>query len=128
MSSNNYYFPSRWVWERKNPSVLGVNASKLEDAIKFAKENETELIIDLLRDKKDELKSDPHDDGTVVGPLKDRGPVTGLIIKNGYIIAEWGNPERVDVAYSATKSFIATAFGLAYDRGLIHNLDDLVKK
>ena len=80
MVVNNNYYPSRWEWNRKNPTELGVNASKLNDAIEFAKENETDLIIDLLRDKINERKNDPHDDGTVVGPLKDRGPVTGLII------------------------------------------------
>ena len=48
--------------------------------------------------------------------------MTGIIIKNGYIVAEWGEPFRVDMAHSVTKSFLSTVVGLAYDRKMIRNL------
>ncbi len=62
----------------------------------------------------------------LVGPTKPRGPQAGMIVRNGYIVAEWGDPERVDMTFSVSKSFVTTTVGLAYDRGLIQSLDDPV--
>src|SRR6185503_19417619 len=53
---------------------------------------------------------------------------SGLIIKNGYIVAEWGDPDRVDQIFSVTKSFVTTTVGLAFDRKMIANLGDPVYK
>jgi CubicO group peptidase (beta-lactamase class C family) len=58
--------------------------------------------------------------------MKDRGAQTGIIIKNGYVIAEWGEPHRPDMTHSVTKSFLSATVGLAYDRGLIKNINDTV--
>lgn len=62
--------------------------------------------------------------GEIVGPVKDRGPVTGVIIRGGYIVAEWGEPSRVDMTHSVTKSFLSATVGLAFDRKLIRSLQD----
>jgi CubicO group peptidase (beta-lactamase class C family) len=47
-----------------------------------------------------------------------------LIVRNGYIVAEWGEPARVDMTHSVTKTFLTTVVGLAWQRGLIHDLND----
>jgi hypothetical protein len=47
-----------------------------------------------------------------------------MIIRNGYIVAEWGEPLRVDMTHSVTKSFLSTVVGLAFDRRLIRSLQD----
>ncbi len=60
--------------------------------------------------------------------MKDRGGPAGLIIKNGYIVAQWGDVNRVDMTFSATKGFLSTVAGLAVDDGLIKNVNDLVSK
>jgi CubicO group peptidase (beta-lactamase class C family) len=52
--------------------------------------------------------------------------MTGIIVRHGYIVAEWGQPERVDMTFSVTKSFLSTTVGLAWDRGLVRDLDDPV--
>lgn len=62
----------------------------------------------------------------LVGPTRPRGPQAGMIVRNGYIVAEWGDPRRVDMTFSVSKSFVTTTVGLAYDRGLIESLDDAV--
>ena len=49
--------------------------------------------------------------GDAVGPFKTRGDATGLIIRRGYIVAEWGDPHRVDMTFSVTKSFLSTVVG-----------------
>jgi 1-deoxy-D-xylulose-5-phosphate synthase len=42
-------------------------------------------------------------------------------------VAEWGDPARVDMTSSVTKSFLSTVVGLAYDRKMIRSLQDRVR-
>ncbi|MCV4820473.1 hypothetical protein OFM15_30800, partial [Escherichia coli] len=57
--------------------------------------------------------------GEPVGPFRERGPASGLIIKSGYIVAEWGEPARIDMAFSVTKSFLSATAAVALDKKLI---------
>jgi CubicO group peptidase (beta-lactamase class C family) len=57
-----------------------------------------------------------------------RGAPTGIVVRNGYIVAEWGDPARVDMTFSVTKSFLSTTVGLAFDRGMIRDLADSVRR
>jgi len=52
--------------------------------------------------------------------------MNGLVIRHGYVAAEWGDTERSDMTFSVTKSFLSTVVGLAYERKLIKDLDDKV--
>jgi CubicO group peptidase (beta-lactamase class C family) len=61
----------------------------------------------------------PH----VLGPVADRGAPSGLVLVGGRIVARWGAPERRDMAFSIAKSVLATVAGLAFDDGLIDDLD-----
>jgi CubicO group peptidase (beta-lactamase class C family) len=45
-------------------------------------------------------------------------------VHKGYIVAEWGEPARVDMTHSVTKTFLTTVVGLAWQRGLIRDLND----
>src|SRR5204863_2040191 len=65
--------------------------------------------------------------GYAIGPIKDRGDQTGIIIHKGYIVAEWGEPLRVDMTHSVTKSMLSSVIGVAFDRRMIKSLDDLVR-
>ena len=116
------YYPDQ-SWEKRNPETLGMNPSLIKEAISFAIENESKASRDL---KKAHYESsfgrEPF--GFPVGPLKERGEPTGLIIKNGYIVAEWGTPQRVDLTFSVAKSFLSTVTGLAVEEGLIKNIGD----
>jgi CubicO group peptidase (beta-lactamase class C family) len=58
--------------------------------------------------------------------MKDRGKPAGLIIRNGYIVAQWGDVKRVDMTFSTTKSYLSTLAGLAVDNRLIKNVDEPV--
>ena len=62
-----------------------------------------------------------------MGPFRARGGATGVIIRRGYIVAEWGAPDRVENTYSVTKSFVSTTVGLAFDRKMIRSLNDVVR-
>ena len=58
--------------------------------------------------------------------MKRRGGPAGIILKNGYMVASWGDTRRVDMTFSVTKSFLSTVAGLANDRGLLRSADDRV--
>jgi CubicO group peptidase (beta-lactamase class C family) len=55
-----------------------------------------------------------------------RGHQNGMIIRKGYIVAEWGDTRKLDMTFSVAKSYLSTVAGLAVDRGLIKNLDEPV--
>src|SRR5580704_14782396 len=119
------YFPPRGEWQHRSPSALGLDSSALQAAIHFAQENESKLPRDQeLAQALTFGRGEPFDEG--VGPFKERGEPTGVIIYKGYIVAEWGEPLRVDMTHSVTKSFLSTVVGLAVDQGLIHGVMDTV--
>ncbi|HXB95894.1 MAG TPA: serine hydrolase [Puia sp.] len=119
------YFPPRGQWERRSPAQLGLDSGQLQGAIRFARESESTLPRDQeLASAETFGKNEPFDAG--IGPFKERGEPTGLIIYKGYIVAEWGEPARVDMTHSVTKSFLSTVVGLAVDQGLIRSVTDTI--
>lgn len=118
------YFPPRGDWERRAPGDVGMSQAALDEAIRFAIESEATGPRDLALAHQRGFGREPF--GEQVGPFKERGPNTGIIVRNGYIVAEWGEPDRVDNTFSVSKSFLSTTVGLAWDRGLIPDLFDPV--
>lgn len=119
------YFPGRHVWVRRAPAQAGFDAAKLKAAIDYAKSQEDPLKTDSASIANARPGEAPHN--ATIGPwLLPRGPAGGLVIRDGYIIAEWGEPRRVDMTFSVTKSFLSTIAGLAFDAGLIESLLDTV--
>jgi CubicO group peptidase (beta-lactamase class C family) len=118
------YYPDAGAWERRSPEAAGLNAARLADAVAFAQQNEASTPRDLEMAHYASFGREPF--GEAIGFFKERGPQTGIIIRGGYIVAEWGDPARVDMTFSVTKSFLSTTVGLAYDQGLIRDVNDLV--
>lgn len=118
------YYPEANQWLTKSPGEVSMNASKLEAAISFAKEKESLTPKNLETAHYQSFGREPF--GDAIGPFAERGSATGMIIRNGYIIAEWGDPSRVDMTFSVTKSFLSSVVGLAYDRRLINSIHDTV--
>jgi CubicO group peptidase (beta-lactamase class C family) len=102
-----------------------MDAKLLSGAIAFSQANETKASRDLELNHYTARAAEPY--GEATGPFKPRGPVTGVIVRHGYIVAEWGEPARVDMTFSVTKSFVSSTVGLALDRGLIGSVHDRVK-
>ncbi len=120
-----YYFPERGaMWQAKSPSQFGIDSYRLQEAVQFALANEYKGDRDLKVNLTKWFHREPFHQ--VIGPTKKRGAPSGIILKNGYIIAQWGNNRRVDMACSATKSYLSTVAALAVDIGLIRSLDDQV--
>ncbi len=107
-------------WESRTPEQVGMDPAGIAAAIAYAQENETTAPRDLERVHYTSFAREPF--GDAIGPFKERGPQTGMIVRNGYIVAEWGEPDRVDMTFSVTKSFLSTTVGLAWDRGMIPDL------
>ena len=119
------YYPGPGdAWERRAPEQVGMHAPRLAAAIAFARANETKAPRDLEAAHYQSFGREPF--GEATGPFAVRGDPTGVIVRHGYIVAEWGDPERVDMTFSGTKSFLSTTVGLAVDRGLIRSVTDRV--
>ena len=101
-----------------------MDADALRDAVDFAVASESTTPRDLERAHYLSFGREPHGGG--VGPFKVRGDPAGVVVRNGYIVAEWGDTRRVDMTFSVSKSFLSTTVGLAWDAGLIGDLDDRV--
>ena len=125
-SQESVYYPGPGGnWEHRKAEQVGMDAERLAAAIEFAKASETKAGRDLRQNHYLSWGLEPY--GDAVGPHKKRGDMTGVIVHRGYIVAEWGEPQRVDMTFSVTKSFLSTTVGLAHDRGLIRDVDDRVQ-
>ena len=72
-----------------------------------------------------DIAGEPYNE--IVGPTRPRvGGVNGVLVRNGYVVAEWGDLNRVDMTFSATKSYLSTTVGIAVDGGLIRDVHDPV--
>lgn len=120
-----HYFPPKGQWERRSPAEVGMDPALIDSAVAYAIANETSWPHDLRR-ALEESSLTANEWGEIIGPVRDRGGPAGVIVKNGYIVAEWGDIERADMTFSIAKSYLATVAGLALDRGLIRSLDDRV--
>ena len=114
------YYPPAGEWARKAPAEVGMDAAKLKDAVEFMTAHET-----------NSPKRDFSDQEINMGKLlasmpTERGGSNGLVIRRGYIVAEFGDTLRPDPTYSVAKSMLATIAGIALERGLITSLDSPV--
>jgi CubicO group peptidase (beta-lactamase class C family) len=119
------YFPAAGDWQKRTPVQVGLTAKGVDSAVAIALRSEASAPRDQLEMQRGSFGREPHGEG--IGPFKERGGPAGLIIRHGYIVAEWGDPDRVDLTHSVTKSFVSTTVGLAWDRKLIRDVHDLVR-
>jgi CubicO group peptidase (beta-lactamase class C family) len=124
--SGQVYYPGPdSEWERRTPQQAGMDPDRLKEAVEFALARENKAPRNLEIAHYQSFGREPFGEG--IGPFKERGDPTGIILRHGYIVAEWGDPRRVDMTFSVTKSFLSTTVGVAYDRKVIRNLQDHVR-
>ncbi|MBC7849613.1 MAG: serine hydrolase [Chitinophagaceae bacterium] len=124
--STSPYFPSAEKWEMRRPERVGFDTALLNEAIRYSQKMESRNSRSMEENHFKSFGKEPH--GEPIGPFKDRGALTGLIIHKGYIIAEWGEPGRIDMTHSVTKSFLSTLVGLAIQDKRISSVHDTVSK
>jgi len=115
------YYPDS-NWHTRKPGELKMNEQIIDSAVNFAIRNETKTDLDLRIAILKAYANEP--DYKILGPTKHRGKPAGIILRNGYIVAQWGEVKRVDMTFSVTKSYLSTVAGLALDNHLIKNIDD----
>ncbi len=119
------YFPAAGAsWQEKDPESLGLDGRQLKAAVEFAQANEYSEPRDLRRAILKGFEREPYH--KIVGPTKKRGGPAGMILKDGYCVAKWGDTRRVEMTFSVTKSYLSTLVGLAVDAGLIGSVGDTV--
>jgi CubicO group peptidase (beta-lactamase class C family) len=119
------YFPERLDWQKKKPEEVGMDAALIAEAVKAAIAAEAQSPKEGWEFQAHSFAKEPFN--SIIGPVKDRGGAAGLIIHKGYIVAEWGDPARVDMTHSVTKTFLTTTVGLAFQKGLIKDVNDYVR-
>jgi CubicO group peptidase (beta-lactamase class C family) len=119
------YFPERFDWQHKKPDEVGMNPALVNEAVQLAIAADTPGPHDMTQFLTNSFGKEPF--FSLIGPIKDRGPASGLITRHGYIVAEWGDPNRADITNSVTKTFLTTVVGLAVQRGLIKDVNDYAR-
>jgi CubicO group peptidase (beta-lactamase class C family) len=117
-----YYPPPGDAWETRTPAEVGMDATLVEQAVEYARTHDSEVVPYDYSGHEEKF-------GKLEGPLPDeRGGPAGIILRHGYIVAEWGDTQRADLSFSVTKSFVSTMAGLAFDRGMIGSTQDPIGK
>jgi len=125
INGQQFYFPDS-TWQTKKPIEVNMNATLLDSVVRFALHNDSKTDYDLRIANLKAYANEPN--YRIAGPMRERGKPAGIILKNGYIVAQWGDVKRVDMTFSVSKSFLSTVVGLAADDHFIKNIDDRVNE
>src|SRR5216683_870152 len=105
------YFPAAGNWQHRAPAEAGMDAAKLKEAVEWAEAHGSKWDFE-----KDQVRTF----GKVLGALPpQRAATNGIILRHGYIVAEFGDTKTNDPVYSVAKSFLSTVCSLAVAQGLI---------
>jgi CubicO group peptidase (beta-lactamase class C family) len=124
-SDSRLYYPAPGeAWTSRRPAEAGLDSAAVASALAFAQASEINWSMDMKEQLAKNTAREPYPE--IMGPYKDRGHQNGIIIRHGYIVAEWGDTRRLDMTFSVAKSYLSTVAGLAFDHGLIKDLDQPV--
>jgi CubicO group peptidase (beta-lactamase class C family) len=102
---------------------LGVDTVRLARAVEGQGERPVPGVQDMASYLDAAVSDVSHRD--VTGPLLDGRGASGVVVRRGAVLASWGDPDREEMAFSATKSVLSLVAGLAFDDGLLR-LDEPV--
>lgn len=112
------YFPAAGTWQHKAPAEVAMDAPKLKEAVDWAEAHGSKWNFE-----KDQVRVF----GKVLGALPGhRAATNGIILRRGYIVAEFGDTKASNPVYSVAKSFLSTTASIAFAKGLIRSVDDRV--
>jgi len=122
------YVPPPGKWEVRPPASLGLRADALEAAVEYHRAHESRWARDFTTSSGRFIGvADEPADSEVLGPVRGRRDVNGLIVRHGCVAAEWGETDRADMSFSIAKSYLAVLAGVAVARGLIGSIDAPVR-
>ncbi|OGX86925.1 serine hydrolase domain-containing protein [Hymenobacter glacialis] len=115
-----YFPPAGAAWQRQAPAAAGFDPDRLAAAVAFAQTQETTQMTPNFSTQEEIF-------GKLLGPMPtSRAATNGIILRHGYIVAEWGDTQRPDPTYSVAKSVLSTILGISIERGLIKNINEPV--
>jgi len=115
-SAQAQYFPPAGAWAKKAPAELGMDPAKLAQAVAFAQNHETSREMD--------FSDQERIFGSLLGSVPPwRAHTNGVVIYQGYVVAEFGDTTFVDPTYSVAKSMLSTVAAIAVRDGKIPNLE-----
>ena len=117
------YYPDADHWQHLDPAAAGFDDERLTDSFAYAITQEITTSQDLTQMIPTGQRH-PYD--RQLGPIKDRSTAAGLVAKNGYLIGQFGPVDSTEVTFSCSKSYLSATAGLAFDDGLIDDLDQPV--
>jgi CubicO group peptidase (beta-lactamase class C family) len=119
------YVPPRHDWARQAPAQAGFDAAKLAAAVEYARSKAEVQPSDMRQVLLDHYtKREPG--YRILGPVIPRDQASGMIVRGGRIVAEWGDIDRVDMTFSVAKSYLSTVAGLAVEDDAIASVEDRV--
>lgn len=98
-------------------------ADPMQRAIQFANDHESLWDREVTGNWGVHL-GDPPPWNRLLGPVHDRGPVSGTIVVDGKTLASWGEPKRADLTFSVAKTYLALLAGVAHDKGLLPDVHE----
>ncbi len=108
-----YFPPAGDAWATRQPEQVGMDGAKLADAVAWAKTQETTQMTPTFSTQEEIF-------GKLLGPMPaSRAATNGIILRHGYVVAEWGDTHQADPTYSVAKSVLSTILGVTIDRRLI---------
>ena len=121
------YVPPRGTWATRTPAEAGFDAGRLAAAVELARQKTVAEPQD-LRAVIVNHYSGREPGYRVLGPTGTRAGGSGLVVRGGYVVAQWGDVERPEMAFSVAKSVLATVAGVAFADGRVSSLDDRVAR
>jgi len=123
------YLPSQHPasWATVNSAEADLDAEAVAAAARHAAEHETPWSRDLSAMVTSDFQENPPWNETL-GPVRPRGGPNGLVLRGGRIVVEWGDTHQADMTFSVAKSYLSILAGLAWDRGLIRDPHDEVRR
>lgn len=115
------YFPPPGEWAAMSAEAAGLDPDRLAEAIGLAQRsavtepNDLALVIH-------QSWSEREPNFRILGPTRPREGSSGMIVRHGYIVGQWGDLERVDMTFSVAKSYLSTVAALALRDGLIDDV------
>src|SRR5947208_1784220 len=96
-------FPPRFEWQHRSPEQAGMDPGKIKEAIAYHQADEAKAPRDMRRAHDLTFAREAY--GEPLGPFQPPGEPTGVIVRHGLIVAEWGEPVRVDMTHSVDEEF-----------------------